>query len=119
MVATFRGVFLTSDNPQETARFYRVVAGLPLEQVGDPNTYVYWILSQNGMELAIHDSAAFAEYTDPPLRGSNTTHLYFQIDDYDTFLVRLRSIGITPVDADDVVITVEDPDGRKVMFGTA
>ncbi|RII15062.1 Glyoxalase-like domain protein [Streptomyces sp. YIM 130001] len=119
METTFRGVFLTSRNPEATAGFYRDVALLPIETVGDPGSYVYWRLDRGGMQVAIHDSAAFADYAHPPVPDSNLTHLYFRIDDREAFLAHLDGLGITPLAADDVVITVADPDGRKVMFGTA
>ena len=35
MTARFRGVFLTSERPDMTARFYEQVAGLALEKVGN------------------------------------------------------------------------------------
>jgi len=43
-----RGVFLTSEQPADTARFYREVAGLPMEQVGESGGYVYWRLDDGG-----------------------------------------------------------------------
>lgn len=49
----------------------------------------------------------------------NLTHLYFTISDRGDFLAHLDGLGISPFTADDVVITVIDPDGRKVIFGTA
>ncbi len=67
----FRGIFLTSTSPGETAEFYRRVAGLPLEQVGMPGSYVYWRVDRDGIQLAIHEAAAFAAYAHPPLAGSN------------------------------------------------
>ena len=51
-----RGVFLTSEQPADTARFYREVAGLPMEQVGESGGYVYWRLDDGRMQLAIHDA---------------------------------------------------------------
>lgn len=71
------------------------------------------------MQLAIHDAEAFAAYAHPPNPASNLTHLYFKIDDRTAFLAHLNGLGITPHAVDDVVVTVADPDGRKVMFGTA
>lgn len=119
MDTRFRGVFLTSEKPEETARFYEQVAGLPLETVGTPGQYVYWRLDRDWIQLAIHQARAFADYAYPPLAGSNLTHLYFKIADQKAFLTRLKSLQIQPVSVDDVVVTVADPDGRKVMFGTA
>ncbi|MGH6978451.1 MAG: VOC family protein, partial [Brevundimonas sp.] len=75
MTTTFRGIFLTSEHAAETADFYRRVAGLPLETAGGEG-YTYWKLDRDGMQLAIHDAGAFADYTHPPLSGSNLTHLY-------------------------------------------
>lgn len=118
MNATFRGIFLTSRDPRSTAEFYRQVAGLPLETVGEGD-YIYWRLDRDGVQLAIHDAGAFSQYAHPPNPGSNLTHLYFKIDDRDAFLSRLDAMDLEPVDTDDVVVTVADPDGRKVMFGTA
>ena len=114
-----RGIFMTSEDPAKTARFYGEVAGLDLEQIGDPATYVYWKLDRDGMQLAIHDARQFADYSHPARCESNLTHLYFKIDDQQQFLAHLRTLGIEPYATDDVVVTVEDPDGRKVMFGTA
>jgi len=112
-----RGIFLTSADPAATARFYRDVAGLDLEEIGDG--YRYWKLDRDGMQLAIHDAEAFADYAHPPLAGSNLTHLYFKIDDQAAFIARLQGLGVTPFAVDAVVVTLTDPDGRKVMFGTA
>lgn len=119
MAPPLRGVFLTSDNPEATARFYRDVAGLALEQVGGPSTFVYWRVDHDGLQFAIHSAQRFAQYTDPALRQSNLTHLYFKIENQSQFLARLRAFGLEPYAIDDVVVTVEDPDGRKAMFGTA
>ena len=119
MEPTFRGVFLTSEDPEATARFYEKVALLPLEAVGMKGKYIYWRLERNGVQLAIHDAKAFGEYTYPPLAGSSLTHLYFKIEDQTLFCARLDRLGISPWSVDDVVVTVVDPDGRKVMFGTA
>ncbi|MFN8048462.1 MAG: VOC family protein [Ancrocorticia sp.] len=118
MATTFRGIFLTSDNPSAIVSFYREIAEFPLEEV-DAGGYTYWRLDRDGVQVAIHDAAAFAEYASPPLAGSNLTHLYFHIDDYEDFVARLGELGIEPEAIDDVVVTVADPDGRKVMFGTA
>ena len=119
MSTRFRGVFLTSSAPEATAAFYAAVAALELETVGSPETYRYWRLDRDGMQIAIHDAAAFASYCDPPLAGSNLTHLYFRIDDQPAFLAHLERLGIEPAFVDDVVVTVTDPDGRQVLFGTA
>ncbi|MFT3889862.1 MAG: SRPBCC domain-containing protein [Arachnia sp.] len=114
----FRGVFLTSADPAATARFYRDIAGFPLEQAGEGG-YTYWRLDRAGMQLAIHDAQAFAAYAYPPHRDSNLTHLYFRVADRDAFIAHLRDLDVEPFVVDDVVVTVVDPDGRKVMFGTA
>lgn len=118
MKTTFRGVFLTSTDPAATARFYREVAGLPLEQAGEGG-YTYWRIDRDGMQLAIHDAQAFADYAYPPNRHSNLTHLYFTIEDREVFTEHLTDLGIEPLTTDDVVVTVIDPDGRNVMFGIA
>ena len=47
------------------------------------------------------------------------THLYFKVESQEDFLERLRKLNIKPQSTDEVVVTVLDPDGRKVMFGTA
>lgn len=119
MQTTFRGIFLTSGQPSATADFYRRVAALHLETVGEEGQYIYWRLDRDGVQLAIHDAKAFAPYAHPSLAGSNLTHLYFRIDDRKAFLDHLEALGIEPLLVDDVVVTVVDPDGRKVMFGTA
>jgi hypothetical protein len=119
MNVALRGIFLTSEEPEVTAKFYRNVASLELEQVGSAGGYVYWKTDSNGLQLAIHDARQFAKYTYPARPDSNLTHLYFKIDNRDEFLNHLRMLGIAPYANDDVVITVADPDGRKVMFGTA
>lgn len=118
-MAKLRGVFLTSENPDATARFYEQVAQLPLERLGIEGGYVYWRVDREGIQLAIHDAKAFAEYAHPASPGSNLTHLYFGIEDLAGFLARLESLGLAPYATDEVVVTVVDPDGRKVMFGTA
>lgn len=116
---SLRGIFLTSPKPEVAAKFYRDVAGMELEQIGNTDSYVYWKIDKDGLQLAIHDSAKFSEYTHPVIPESNLTHLYFKIDNQKDFLDHLRNLNLTPFAKDDVVITVEDPDGRKVMFGTA
>ena len=119
MKVTLRGIFLTSETPEVTAKFYRTVANLDLVEVGSPGGYMYWKTDSHGLQLAIHDAKQFAEYTHPPFPDSNLTHLYFKIDNQPDFLGHLNNLGISPHSTDDVVITVADPDGRKVMFGTA
>jgi hypothetical protein len=119
METRFRGVFLTSENPETTAHFYRQVALLPLEAVGEPGGYIYWRLDRDGMQVAIHDAKAFASYAYPPAPSSNLTHLYFKIEDQEAFIVHLKRVGVSPLSVDEVVVTVADPDGRAVMFGTA
>lgn len=119
METSFRGVFLTSENPEAAATFYRQVALFPLEAIGEEGGYIYWRLDRNGMQLAIHDAKAFASYAYPPVSGSNLTHLYFKIDDQKAFLTHLERLGVSPLSVDEVVVTVADPDGRTVMFGTA
>ena len=119
MKVVLRGVFLTGENPAQTAKFYREVACLDLEQVGDESEYAYWKVDRDGMQLAIHGARQFAGYTHPAVAESNVTHLYFKISDQQQFLAHLRQCGIAPYATDDVVVTVVDPDGRKVMFGTA
>jgi hypothetical protein len=116
---TLRGVFLTSEAPETTAGFYEQVAALPLERMGAEGQYVYWRMDRGDMQLAIHEASAFAAYAYPAEAGSNLTHLYFKIDDQPAFLHHLEGLGVTPLAVDEVVVTVVDPDGRKVMFGTA
>ncbi len=116
---TLRGIFLTSENPARTAKFYGDVARLALEEVGRGSGYVYWKIDDGRMQLAIHEARSFADYTFPTVPASNLTHLYFQIPEQQPFLDHLQRLGIVPHAVDDVVVTVVDPDGRKVMFGTA
>ena len=115
----FRGIFLTSEHAQKTAEFYRDVAGLEFEQVGNPEQYVYWKTAMDNVQLAIHDARQFASYSFPVNDASNVTHLYFKIAEQKQFLFHLEQLAIKPYAVDEVVITVADPDGRKVMFGTA
>jgi catechol 2,3-dioxygenase-like lactoylglutathione lyase family enzyme len=119
MRVELRGIFLTSEHPAQTARFYEQVGGLPLEKIGVEGQYVYWKLDNGALQLAIHDAAKFAAYTHPARPESNLTHLYFKIEDRPAFLKHLEQLGIAPALIDDVVVTVRDPDGRMVMFGTA
>ena len=119
MKTMFRGIFLTSEMPERTATFYRDIAGIPLEMVGDQNTYAYWKHDKDGMQIAIHDARLFSSYTFPSRADSNVTHLYFKIQSIPLFLAHLERSGIAPASTDDVVVTVADPDGRMVMFGTA
>lgn len=114
-----RGIFLTSEHPHRTANFYRDVAGLSLEEIGGGSGYSYWKIDDGQIQLAIHGAKEFAAYTFPPNPGSNLTHLFFKTVDQAAFLSQLRVHGVEPCAVDDVVVTVEDPDGRKVMFGTA
>lgn len=119
MKTALRSVFLTSEKPEATARFYEQVAALPLERAGVEGQYVYWRIDRGDVQLAIHDARAFAHYAYPAQAGSNLTHLYFKIDDQQEFLRHLESLGVPPVSTDDVTVTVIDPDGRWVLFGTA
>ena len=118
MESTFRGVFLTCTDAEATAAFYRDIADLPLETAGDEN-YTYFILETGGVQLALHPAEAFADYAFPPVVESNLTHLYFRVPDQAEFLERIGRADVPLIAVDDVVVTVEDPDGRKVMFGTA
>ena len=121
MESTFRGVFLTCTDAEATAAFYREIADLPLTTEGDEE-YTYFVVEAGetgGVQLALHSAEAFADYAFPPVAGSNLIHLYFRIPDQAEFLERIKDAGTPLVEVDDVVVTVEDPDGRKVMFGTA
>lgn len=118
MESTFRGVFLTCTDAEATAAFYRDLAGLPLETAGNEE-YTYFVFDADGVQIALHGAEAFADYAFPPVPESNLTHLYFRIPDQQEFLERVRHTGAPLIEVDDVVVTVEDPDGRKVMFGTA
>ena len=118
MKAKFRGIFLTAENPAVTAKFYREVAGLSLEESGEDKAR-YWKVDEAGMQLAIHSARLFAEYAYPPEVKSNLTHLYFKIAEQKAFYTHLKKLGVAVYCADEVVITVLDPDGRKVMFGIA
>jgi hypothetical protein len=71
------------------------------------------------MQLAIHTAKEFAAHAFPANRNSNLSHLYFKIANQAAFLDHLEKRGIKPHAVDDVVVTVEDADGRMVMFGTA
>ena len=119
MKPILRGIFLTAQDPAATAKFYQEVARLDLEQIGNTGGYIYWKIDRDGFQLAIHDAAQFAEYSRPARPESNVTHLYFKIENQGKFLGHLKELDIAPYALDDVVVTVEDPDGRKVMFGTA
>jgi hypothetical protein len=119
MQPPLRGVFLTSEAPEVTARFYQEVASLELEPVGRAGEYVYWKVDRGGVQLAIHEAKKFAEYAHPARPDSNLTHLYFKIEDQPSFLEHLRRVGVVPDATDEVVVTLTDPDGRKVLFGTA
>ncbi len=119
MDTLFRGVFLTSEKPEATARFYEQVALLTLETVGRSARCISWRVDRGGMQLAIHDAKAFADYAYPPLAVSNVTHRYFKIEYQKAFLTHLERLQIQPLAVDDVTVTVSDPDGRKVIFGTA
>ena len=118
MQTALRGIFLTCGNAAKTARFYREIACLELEQIGD-ETDGYWKVDREGMQLTIHGAREFANYAYPPNMGSNLSHLYFKIENQAAFLGHLEKCMVKPYSTDDVVVTVEDPDGRKVMFGTA
>jgi hypothetical protein len=89
MSLELRGIFLTSEEPEVTARFYRDVAELELEQIGSSGGYVYWKVDKAGLQLAIHDAGKFAKYTHPACPESNLTHLYFKIENQDQFLEHL------------------------------
>src|SRR5699024_12531453 len=73
----------------------------------------------DGVQIALHGAEAFADYSFPPVAESNLTHLYFRIPDQAEFLERIRHAGTPLIAVDEVAVTVEDPDGRKAMFGTA
>ena len=115
----FRGIFFTSQDPEKTAKFYQDIALLTLERVGEPDPYTYWKLDRDGVQIAIHDAKLFADYAYPPMAASNLTHVYFKIDDLQAFQAHLERTNVIPIAKDDVTITIIDPDGRKVMFGTA
>ncbi|WP_246225856.1 VOC family protein [Chelativorans xinjiangense] len=87
--------------------------------MGEPGQYIYWKLDRDGIQIAIHDAKLFADYAYPPVAESNLTHIYFKIDDLREFRARLDRLNVIPIAEDDVTVTVIDPDGRKVLFGTA
>jgi hypothetical protein len=119
MNTMLRGIFLTAANPAATAKFYKEIAGLELEEIGAGGAYTYWKIDRDGLQLAIHDAKAFADYSHPVNSQSNVTHLYFKIESQPEFLQHLARLGLAPFRRDEIVVTVIDPDGRAVMFGTA
>lgn len=118
-MAILRSVFLTASDPDRTARFYMDIAGLPLERVGPEDGYRYWKYDSGGVQFAIHDAEMFATYSNPPEQNSNLIHLYFQVADQSAFLNMLAEHNLTPRSVEEVNVVVDDPDGRKVLFGTA
>jgi len=117
-VTTLASIFLTSEHAARLADFYIRVVRLPFERVGGAPGYVYWKCDQAGVQIAIHDAEAFATYSYPSLAGSNLTHLYFRIDNQPELLDHLEREGIPPLSTDSQSITIRDPDGRTVLFGT-
>jgi hypothetical protein len=117
LVRGLTGIFLTSEHVETTAQFYERIACVSLERVvqGD---YAYYKATRSGIQLAIHDAKAFAKHAYPAQASSNLTHLYFQIADQARFLQYLEAAGLKPFATDDVTVTVVDPDGREVLFGT-
>lgn len=113
----FRGVFLTSDNPSATAKFYAEIAGVKFEEVSSSN-YTYWKYNEGDMQIAIHDAKSFADYAHPANSESNLTHLYFKLENKDDFLRHLEIFNLSPHIVDEFNVIVLDPDGRKVLFGT-
>ncbi|MGC3956374.1 MAG: hypothetical protein QM804_19400 [Propionicimonas sp.] len=105
-------MFLTSTDPAAAARFYREVAGLPLEEVGEGG-YTYWRLDRDGMQLAIHDAQAFAGYAYPPEPGFQPHPPVLHDRGPQRFRHPPGRSGIEPSATDDVVVTVVDPDGRR------
>ena len=59
----------------------------------------------------------FAECAHPNSSDSNLTHIYFKIGNQKSFVEHFRRLAVAPYATDDVVVTLTDPDGRKVMFG--
>lgn len=113
----FRSVVLTSANPEYASLFYQFVVGLEFEAVHSHCERVAWTTECGGVEFTIHHADALPSYASPPFRRSNLTHLYFKLADRGAFLERLERLGICPVLVDEHWITVEDPDGRLVIFG--
>lgn len=116
--SVFRGIFLTSDAPLETAQFSTEIAGVKLEEVSGGG-YTYWKFDEGPTQLAIHEASSFAEYAHPANLESNLTHLYFKVASKDDFLRHLKSFNLSPHTVDEFNVIVLDPDGRKVLFGTA
>lgn len=117
------GTLLTSRNPNRTAKFYLNIAGLKLQKIRHGDTPEHWEGHSQGIHFAIHNAKFFAKYTYPAVTKSNLTHLYFSISDVKQFNERLRKHKLRlfcPPEsvAGETVMTVQDPDGRKVMFGT-
>jgi hypothetical protein len=111
--------FLNGRRPGSNCTVLCRGCALKLEQVGEDGGYRYWKLDDGDFQIAIHDAKSFSAYTYPAFNESNVTHLYFNIESQAAFINRLNGMSIEPYTANDVVITVVDPDGRKVTFATA
>lgn len=120
-VASLSAILLTSANPSVTARWYEKTLGIEFQKEAHEGP-THWACETGGMHFAIHNAKSFAKYCHP-IRKANATHLFFTISEIDRFLSKVKKMKLKPaLPIEEVgrskMVTLRDPDGRMVIFGT-
>jgi catechol 2,3-dioxygenase-like lactoylglutathione lyase family enzyme len=121
LISDVKSVVLTSQTPDATARFYRDVLQLPLEEEQHRGTARHWACQLGNIHFAIHEQRSFwlpsTAAAEPP-----ATVVSFTVNDLDAFLAHLATCGLEVVARTNIgpmkFIALRDPDGRNVCCGT-
>jgi catechol 2,3-dioxygenase-like lactoylglutathione lyase family enzyme len=121
LIRDLKSVVLTSDDIDETARFYREVLQLPLEEEQHRGTARHWAGQLGSMHFAIHDRKTFWLPTGAEREAASVV-VSFTVDDMDALVAHLASIGVEITDRRKIgpmsFVSMRDPDGRHVCCGT-
>jgi catechol 2,3-dioxygenase-like lactoylglutathione lyase family enzyme len=111
------GLILVSRQPQQLARFYRDVLGLPLAEELHAETQPHWGCELGDVHFAIHPAE---DYPQDPVSGPSPTKVAFMVFDLPRMVAWLNSCGVplcyppTDLGAESRITAVRDPDGNLV-----
>ena len=90
------GVFIDSENAGRLARWYEETLGIPMEAHPDGIGYYHVFMTRDAGSSLLRENPVFAinQAKDPLAKTGRGFVLNLRVDDLDTFLTRLRQIGV-------------------------
>jgi catechol 2,3-dioxygenase-like lactoylglutathione lyase family enzyme len=111
------GIILVSRQPEQMARFYRDVLGLPLAEEVHAETQPHWGCELGDVHFAIHPAE---DYPQDPASGPSPIKVAFMVFDLPRLVAWLNSCGVplcyppTDLGAESLITALRDPDGNLV-----